>query len=162
MGLALTFEVEISNNGKQRACSVQVPRALRGAAPPQRVERPERPARWTLLRILILPLFVGVCFYVANRWSLDPYALPIYLVLSSVAFLAYAFDKAAAREGGWRTSETTLLFLGVAGGWPGALLAQQFFRHKTSKLSFVVNYWFTVFLNIVGFVAWHARMDLFS
>ena len=158
VGLALTFEVEIGNNGKQRARSVRYPTGYRGTPPEQRFDLP---APWTLPRILILPLFAGVCFFVANKWSLNPFALPVYLVVSIVAFLAYAFDKRAAREGSWRTSESTLLLIGLVGGWPGALLAQQFFRHKTSKTSFIVGYWITVGVNIAAFVGWHARMELF-
>ena len=49
------------------------------------------------------------------------------LVASLLCFLAYAWDKAAARRGAWRTPERTLLGLGLLGGWPGGLLAQRLF-----------------------------------
>nr|WP_229419515.1 DUF1294 domain-containing protein [Pseudoduganella dura] len=57
-----------------------------------------------------------------------------------VAFIAYAIDKRAARAGRRRTSERTLLLIGLAGGWPGALLAQRLVRHKSSKKSFQVRF----------------------
>ncbi|HVK57122.1 MAG TPA: cold shock and DUF1294 domain-containing protein, partial [Burkholderiales bacterium] len=56
-----------------------------------------------------------------------------YLIGSCVAYLAYVFDKAAALKGQWRTPESTLHFFSLAGGWPGAMLAQRTLRHKTQK-----------------------------
>lgn len=72
--------------------------------------------------------------------------------VSIICFVAYAIDKSAARSGGWRTAERTLLVLGLAGGWPGAILAQQLLRHKTNKPSFRSAFWGTVVLNVVAFV----------
>jgi uncharacterized membrane protein YsdA (DUF1294 family) len=57
----------------------------------------------------------------------------IYAGASLIAFVAYALDKAAARAGRWRTQESTLHLLALIGGWPGALLAQRQFRHKTAR-----------------------------
>ena len=75
-----------------------------------------------------------------------------YGVLSLSCFVAYAIDKSAAREGRWRTSERTLLLLGLLCGWPGAVLAQQWLRHKSSKRSFQVLFWISVAVNIAAFV----------
>lgn len=65
-------------------------------------------------------------------------------------FLAgfYWHDKVSARRGEWRTSEEALIVLGVLGGWPGAIVAQQLLRHKTTKQSFRVMHWLTVGLNL--------------
>jgi len=70
-----------------------------------------------------------------------------YLAASLAAFLAYALDKSAARNGQWRTKESTLHLIGLAGGWPGALAAQRLLRHKSSKQSFQFVFWVTVILN---------------
>jgi len=79
-----------------------------------------------------------------------PWWMPaLYLAMSVVAFAAYGFDKAAARRGGQRVSEQTLLTLGLLFGWPGALVAQQLFRHKTRKRSFRRMFWTTVIVNVV-------------
>jgi uncharacterized membrane protein YsdA (DUF1294 family) len=72
--------------------------------------------------------------------------------------VAYAIDKSAAVSGRWRTPEQTLHLFSLAGGWPGALLAQQVLRHKTSKESFIAAFWLTVLLNAAAFVAWHAGL----
>jgi len=77
----------------------------------------------------------------------------LYLFFSIVAFFHYARDKSAARAGQRRTSEKRLLVLGLVGGWPGALLAQQLLRHKTSKRSFQLQFWLSVAINVVA-VGW--------
>ncbi len=79
-----------------------------------------------------------------------------YVGLSVLTFAAYAFDKAAAKAGRWRTPEQTLHLLALAGGWPGALLAQQWLRHKTSKPRFIAIFWLTLALNVGTLVVWHA------
>ncbi|XAH22252.1 DUF1294 domain-containing protein [Xylophilus sp. GW821-FHT01B05] len=73
-----------------------------------------------------------------------------------MTFVAYAFDKSAAVAGKWRTPERTLLLLGLVGGWPGGLLAQQLLRHKSSKASFRAAFWGTVVINVAGFVLLHS------
>jgi uncharacterized membrane protein YsdA (DUF1294 family) len=70
-----------------------------------------------------------------------------YLLLSIATFVVYAIDKAAARRGEARIAERTLHFLGLAGGWPGALAAQSVLRHKSRKRTFRVVFWVTVALN---------------
>ena len=76
--------------------------------------------------------------------------LGIYLGASVLAYVVYAMDKAAAENRRSRTPENTLYLLGLVGGWPGALFAQQQLRHKTSKTSFQVMFWLTVFLNCIA------------
>jgi uncharacterized membrane protein YsdA (DUF1294 family) len=67
--------------------------------------------------------------------------------------LLYAFDKSAAANNRWRTPENTLHFVGFLGGWPGALVAQDVFRHKSRKAEFQYVFWLTVVLNC-GALAW--------
>jgi uncharacterized membrane protein YsdA (DUF1294 family) len=66
--------------------------------------------------------------------------------------LFYAHDKSAAQANEWRTPEGTLLMLGLLGGWPGAIVAQQMLRHKTSKISFRIAFWLTVLVNVGAFL----------
>jgi uncharacterized membrane protein YsdA (DUF1294 family) len=72
-----------------------------------------------------------------------------YLIASVVTFLVYAKDKAAARAGRRRTPERTLHLLAVVGGWPGAVLGQQWFRHKRIKRPFRRIFWCTVIINLI-------------
>jgi uncharacterized membrane protein YsdA (DUF1294 family) len=79
--------------------------------------------------------------------------LELYLVASIVTFIAYAFDKSAARNDQWRTQESTLHLFALIGGWPGALAAQRLLRHKSKKQSFQIQFWITVVLNC-GTLGW--------
>ncbi|HET7723646.1 MAG TPA: cold shock and DUF1294 domain-containing protein [Propionibacteriaceae bacterium] len=79
----------------------------------------------------------------------------VSLVLSPVAVVMYRVDKTAAVAGGWRTREATLQVVSLLGGWPGALLAQHLFRHKTRKRPFQTVYWLTVVANCLV-LAWVA------
>ena len=74
--------------------------------------------------------------------------LYIYGIMSLVTLIAYAIDKSAAVRGKWRIPESYLHALELGCGWPGAWLAQRLFRHKSSKKSYQVVYWFMVALNI--------------
>lgn len=76
-----------------------------------------------------------------------------YCAMSAVALLLYRRDKAAARRGERRTRERTLHLVDLFGGWPGGLIAQDGFRHKTRKTSFQLVFWATVALNCAA-LAW--------
>jgi uncharacterized membrane protein YsdA (DUF1294 family) len=82
-----------------------------------------------------------------------PFAIAgIYAVLSLVTFISYGIDKSAARKGARRTPEAELHVLSLLGGWPGALIAQRVFRHKTRKQPFRAYFWVTVVVNCVALV----------
>jgi uncharacterized membrane protein YsdA (DUF1294 family) len=66
------------------------------------------------------------------------------LVVSLLTFVAYRSDKCRAEAGEWRIPESTLHIAELAGGWPGAFLAQRTFRHKTSKVSYQIQFWIIV------------------
>jgi uncharacterized membrane protein YsdA (DUF1294 family) len=83
-----------------------------------------------------------------STWPLASWVPALYLAASILCFITYARDKAAATAGRWRVPEATLLLLGLIGGWPGAIVAQQVFRHKTKKASFRRAFWATVVANI--------------
>ena len=82
--------------------------------------------------------------------------LSIVLVMSLACFVAYGWDKGLAANGSRRVPEQTLHTLALLGGWPGALVGQRYFRHKTRKLSFLIVFWCVVVLHvaIVGTAAY--------
>jgi uncharacterized membrane protein YsdA (DUF1294 family) len=84
-----------------------------------------------------------------------------YLVMSALAYLMYRSDKIAAQRDAQRTPESSLHLAGLLGGWPGALIAQQQFRHKTIKQPFQSVFWVTVVLNLAA-VAWLIRSGLLA
>ena len=84
-------------------------------------------------------------------WRRGESVIPLtaYGVVSVIAFLMYWSDKRKAQTEGRRTPENILHAVELAGGWPGALIAQQVFRHKTRKLSYQVLFWVIVLLHQV-------------
>ena len=76
--------------------------------------------------------------------------LAAYVLLSVWLFVFYGIDKSAAQRRGWRAPESMLHLGAVLGGWPGALVAQSVFHHKTVKQPFRVVFWATVGLNCVA------------
>lgn len=82
--------------------------------------------------------------------------LGLVAVTSVISFAAYGLDKRRAAVGGRRVPERTLHLLALLGGWPGAILAQRQFRHKTRKVSFLIVFWavVVVHLAVVGAVAY--------
>ncbi len=155
IGQRLTFEIELGPQGKKRAKGVlpyQAPKKIQPSAASKRSRQLEAPARWGLAATLAVPLFVAVAITVALLWGVPLVVLSVYLGASVITIFAYAFDKAAAVRGDWRTPESTLHFLALFGGWPGALLAQQLLRHKSSKVEFRLVFWATVLLNVAAFV----------
>ena len=81
----------------------------------------------------------------------------VYVVMSGIAIFMYAFDKSAAQRGRQRTPRTRCTpFAPRLGGWPGALLAQDMFRHKSSKAEFQAVFWTTVVVNC-GALVWLLR-----
>ena len=86
-----------------------------------------------------------------------------YALMSLLTMGVYAYDKAAARADEWRISEETLHVLEFFCGWPGALLAQVIFRHKTKKRSFQIVFWYIVILNsALFFLIWRGGPALLA
>jgi len=72
-----------------------------------------------------------------------------YAVLSVATMAVYGRDKWAAKHQRWRTPERTLHLLALLGGWPGAMLGQKIFSHKTSKRSFQRLFMLSVLCNLL-------------
>lgn len=78
--------------------------------------------------------------------------LIVYAVMSAVAFVVYAIDKSRAQRGDRRIPEAVLHLLAIFCGWPGALLAQQWLRHKNRKLLFQAIFWIIVLVHIAFWI----------
>ena len=99
-------------------------------------------------------LFLAVICALVVRGMLPLGILILYLAASAAAVIAYGVDKSAAQTGRWRTAERTLHVLGLIGGWPGALIAQSVFHHKSRKPSFQAALLATIALNC-GALLWY-------
>jgi uncharacterized membrane protein YsdA (DUF1294 family)/cold shock CspA family protein len=144
---AVTFEIELGSKGK-RAKNIELIQARRLTKKNDRSTR----SQWGTATLFAIPAFLALYVVAATIWSVPLWVAGLYVALSVAGFIVYALDKAAAANGSWRTPESTLHMLAIAGGWPGALLAQQFLRHKSTKQQFRQVFWATVVLNIAGFM----------
>lgn len=72
-----------------------------------------------------------------------------FVVNSLLSILLYATDKHLAQYKYWRIPEKNLQIWSFLYGWPGALYAQQVFKHKRKKISFMVQFVFLTIINIV-------------
>jgi uncharacterized membrane protein YsdA (DUF1294 family)/cold shock CspA family protein len=148
LNLKITFEVEKTAEGKKQAKNVLLLRPNGATAK----AKGKPTGQWGKASIFALAFFALLYLVVTLTWG-TPVLLAIgYVVMSLTCGLFYAHDKAAAQENEWRTPEGTLLMLGLVGGWPGAIVAQQMLRHKTSKVSFRVAFWLTVLVNVGAFI----------
>lgn len=85
---------------------------------------------------------------------LTSYPVVMWLLLINVlTMVMYGADKMAARKGMRRVPEATLLVFGVTGGWPGAILGQQLFRHKTQKQPFKTYFIISVIVSLAVMAA---------
>lgn len=105
---------------------------------------------FTAILAIIFAMFLGVLYFLK---IIPILIVGIYAIMSLLTFLLYAHDKKAAGRNSWRTKEDTLHIFGLLGGWPGALLAQAFIRHKSKKMSFKVFFYITVIVNC-GVLYW--------
>lgn len=135
----VTYNLAVGERGQPRAENVAFYRA--------RTARPVPPGGQRGL-----PLVLAACFSAFLAACLLTGKLPraaggLYLGISVLTYIVYAWDKAAARNGAERIREDHLHLLALAGGWPGAVLAQRFLRHKSSKTAFRTVFWCTVAAN---------------
>ena len=128
------FEVGTDENGRRRANHVTIIRT-----------RFSNPLYWSAANVAfswsIIAVLALCVFAIAGKLQ---WAIPAVCCGSSLITLAaYAIDKSAAQNGRRRTPETALHLLHFVGGWPGGLLAQKIFHHKSRKVSFQIVFWIT-------------------
>jgi uncharacterized membrane protein YsdA (DUF1294 family)/cold shock CspA family protein len=144
-GDIVTYDLTTNEKGQPRAENVEFVR--------DRVSPPGSPRMGAKVALVVAASFLGVIGLFVLIGRLPSLVLGLYVGFSVLAFVAYGVDKSAARNGRWRTKESTLHMLALAGGWPGALMAQHVYRHKSKKQSFRMGFWFTVVVNC-GALAW--------
>ena len=81
-------------------------------------------------------------FWITNVWT-------ILVLINALSFAIYGWDKFLAVKNKRRVSEFNLLLLTGIGGTIGGLLAMYFFKHKTSKFSFMLMFYSILILQII-------------
>lgn len=100
--------------------------------------------------LVVIILFLPTSFYLGYTPLIVGY---VYLFSSLFCYVIYFIDKRAAKKQKQRIAENTLHTFSVLCGWPGAIVAQQWLRHKTQKVKFRRLFWVTVLLNF-GLLFW--------
>jgi uncharacterized membrane protein YsdA (DUF1294 family)/cold shock CspA family protein len=144
VGDILTYAVVPGDRGRPRADAVAYAVARSGRGGTGRPSKGPLPAAWGVA--VFLAMLVAMAWGQRVPWSVAS----CYGVMSVVTFFAYWRDKRAARDGRWRTPESTLQGLALLCGWPGAWLAQGWLRHKCSKTAFLATFWLAVAGNVAG------------
>ena len=139
VGDVVTYVTGSDEKGRLRAVQAR----LEGAGASPRAGR--------VIAICIAAAFLAALAVEAFRGRIVSDIPVVYAVMSAVTFAAYRHDKSRAQTGDWRASEKTLHLLEFFGGWPGALIAQQWLRHKNRKLSYQIVFWLIV---LAHFAAW--------
>jgi uncharacterized membrane protein YsdA (DUF1294 family)/cold shock CspA family protein len=156
VGELVKFSAQRQPDGKWRAQAVRrtVP-ATRATQSPLRSTAPVTPRPESVFPGAVATIAYGLLIAWAIRSGRLPFeAVFVVLGLSAITFVAYALDKHAAQTGRWRTPESTLHLLELAGGWPGAWVGQQWLRHKSRKPAYRVAFWVMVVLHGGALVAW--------
>jgi uncharacterized membrane protein YsdA (DUF1294 family)/cold shock CspA family protein len=146
-GDVISYQLTWDKQGRPRAENVLFREQPRGK--PNAEAKP----RGVLAASLFATSFIAAIVTLAALGKLHWLVPLVYLSVSLLTFCIYAFDKSAAMNRRWRTSEDALHKLSLAGGWPGALIAQRLFHHKSKKATFQAMFWFIVVLHLAAVVA---------
>ena len=76
-----------------------------------------------------------------------------FILINIITFTIYGIDKYKAKKHKWRISENMLIRLAVIGGFIGAFVGMQVFRHKTKHIKFVVGIPIIMVLWIIALVS---------
>lgn len=140
----ITYHLTQDNQNRPKAQKVGYLKAARHASPR---------SRGLMLASAIAAAFFALLAALSAAGHTPTQLIEAYALLSVITFAMYGIDKAAAGKGRRRTPEATLLFAGLIGGWPGALVAQRLFRHKTRKQPFQAIFWCGMVVNC-GVLGW--------
>lgn len=104
-----------------------------------------------MLIIWLVFLMIGYGFY-----ALSPWVIGLFIGINLLSFIITWYDKRIATQNQTspqtqrnRISEKTLYIYALIGGWPAAIVAQQYFRHKTQKNAFKYRFWLSIVINIL-------------
>ncbi|KAF2511347.1 DUF1294 domain-containing protein [Flavobacterium foetidum] len=78
-----------------------------------------------------------------------------FLFVNSLTFLLVGYDKFQARRHNRRIPESVLFILAFIGGTIGLLTGMFFFRHKTSKTTFIMKFLYIILVQgVLIYLKW--------
>ena len=131
VGDEVHFRPAVSNGERKRAAFAHIPALVI----PSHVESgpfqlKPRPRSWLVNLLIITPLVLSGYLLVMTQ---NPVPFSCYGIFSILVMFLYGKDKANAATRQSRIPEHYLHILELLGGWPGSLIAQNDFRHKTRQ-----------------------------
>ena len=97
------------------------------------------------ISIILIPVLLSLRLW----WIYEEKAILIPIpAISLITYKLFDIDKRRAMLSLWRIPEANLLLFSAIGGWPGALIGQIVFRHKTKKQPFKLLLWIIIFAHI--------------
>ena len=143
VGEVFSFTLSTLEDGRLRAEQTRLVAVAR-ATPRHR--SPAGP----IVGALVILIFTTEFIVLSLLWNLPLWVAGLYAGISVACFLLYAEDKSKAQKGHWRVAESSMQIIALIGGWPGAIVAQQVFRHKTRKRGFQFVFWTAVVVNMAA------------
>jgi uncharacterized membrane protein YsdA (DUF1294 family)/cold shock CspA family protein len=140
--------------GKKRAAFAMIEGVEYGPPEPKPFVLMPKRRSWAVNLLILTPL--ALSGYLLLR-AKNPIPFFSYSFFSILMLFIYGADKAHAAIRSWRIPEVYLHVLELMGGWPGALMAQNEFRHKTRKSLYQVIFRGIIALHLLawaGYLFW--------
>ena len=90
--------------------------------------------------------FLDVLYFLGLTLISIPLAISS-AIISVLTVALYRYDKRAAEQGTQRIPNSALHLASLLGGWPGALVARPFLRHKLNQKRFRGFFWASIVAN---------------
>jgi len=156
MGDAIRFQ-PAETSGKKRVTFALIENLERETQKPVRFELNPKRRSWAVNVLIATPLVLSGYLLLMAK---NPIPFFSYWILSILTMFLYGKDKAHAATHQWRIPESYLHILELMGGWPGALMAQNDFRHKTRRSTYLWLLWGIIALHLMAWALyfyWAAR-----
>lgn len=162
IGDTVLFTLASERPGKNRIAHARIEGMEQEPIRPRSTPVIPKPRSLALTALISAPLALSGLLL----WEgISPFPFFCYTFFSVLTILLYGTDKILAARRSWRVPEMYLHVLELFGGWPGALIAQNDFRHKTRKSTYQWVVWGIIALHGCGwliFLVWHFHPQAFS
>lgn len=154
IGDRLEFDIGKGRNGRPSAIGVTVTQTSPPAPPPTLREiariTPGSSALRLGLRLAVATALALFLLLAIGTGHAPVWFGLVYTLMGAATAALYRADKRYALEGRYRVSEANLHTADLAFGIIGGLAAQELYRHKTVKPSFVATTYSIALLHILG------------
>ena len=139
----------VESETKKRASFALIPALERVAPEPTHFSLNPRHRSWAVNLLIIIPLMLSGYLLLMAK---NPIPFFSYAGFSLLTMFLYGTDKANAAMRRWRVPEEYFHILEILGGWPGSLIAQNAFRHKTRPSAYLWILRGIIAIHLMGWV----------